>query len=71
MMDYQAKKALWDLQPAELPKHWPLPDEALSAFIGGVKITIDGMEELQYQVHKRLAQEVYHKLGILQGSVFG
>ncbi len=56
MMDYQAKKALWDLQPTELPKNWPLPGKALSVFFGGVKITINGMEELQYQVHKRLAQ---------------
>ncbi len=58
MMDYQTKKALWDLQPTELPKHQLLPGKAVSAFIGGVKITINGMEELQFQVHKRLAQEV-------------
>jgi len=70
MMDYQAKKALWDLQPTELPRHRPLPCEAVSAFIGGNKITIDGMSELRFQVHKRLARDVYGKMGVLNGHAF-
>ncbi len=42
----------------------------VSAFIGGVKITIDGMKELRYQVHKRLARDVYDKTGVLKGNAF-
>ncbi len=42
----------------------------VSAFIGGVKITIDGMKELRYQVHKCLTRDVYDKMGVLKGNAF-
>ena len=69
-MDSLAKRALWELNPTQLPAQQPFPLEPISIFAGSTKITADTSDYLRFWAHRRMAREHFHSLNILYNREF-
>ncbi len=64
-MDFNAKRALLDIQPMNLPSQHAFPLEPVCAFAGTTKISADMGQHLWYWAHRRLAKERFHQMDIM------
>ncbi len=69
-MDFHAKKALWDMQPTNLPVQQAFPLEPECIFADSTKITPDMGDPVRYWAHRKLARERFHQLNILHTHKF-
>jgi hypothetical protein len=69
-MDFHAKKALWDMQPTNLPVQQAFPLEPECIFADSTKITPDMGDHVRYWAHRKLARERFHQLNILHTHEF-
>jgi hypothetical protein len=69
-MDFNAKQALLDLQPTNLPHQQAFPLEPVCVFAGSWKITADMGPQVQYLAHLKLAHQKNHQMNILDAHVF-
>jgi hypothetical protein len=71
-MDYNAKQALWNIQPARLPRGqgqaFPLEPVYVSA--GLEKIMADMGHHVRFLAHRTLARTSFHQLKILEPTAF-
>jgi hypothetical protein len=69
-MDYNAKQALWNIQPTRKPggQAFPLEPEYISA--GLDKITVDMGHHVRFLAHRWLARISFHQLKILEPPAF-
>jgi hypothetical protein len=69
-MDYNAKQALWNLQPTRLPGGQAFPLEPVYILAGSDKITADMGHHVQFLAHCTLAKTSFHKIKILNPTAF-
>jgi hypothetical protein len=69
-MNYNAKQALWNLQPTRLPRGQAFPLEPVYFLAGPDKITADMGHHVKFLAHRTLARTNFHKLDILDPTAF-
>jgi hypothetical protein len=69
-MDFNAKRALLDIQPMNLPTQHTFPLKPVCTFAGTTKITADTGQHLWYWTHRRLAKERFCQLDIMCSQKF-
>jgi hypothetical protein len=69
-MDFNAKQALLDLQPTNLPRQQAFLLEPVCVFAGSWKITADMGSQVRYLAHLKLAHQKFHQMNILNAHVF-
>jgi hypothetical protein len=69
-MDYNTKQALWNIQPARLPRGQAFPLEPVYVSAGLEKIMADMGHHVQFLAHCTLARTSFHQLKILEPTAF-
>jgi hypothetical protein len=69
-MDSLAKTMIWELQATNLPTQQAFPLKPIRVFSGQTKITADLDRYVRYWVHRHLAKNNFHNLGILSPREF-
>jgi hypothetical protein len=69
-MDYNAKQALWSIQPMQLPRGQAFPLEMVYVLAGSDKITADMGHHVRFLAHRTLARTSFHQLKILEPTAF-
>jgi hypothetical protein len=70
LMDYLAKKALWDLQVSQPPSQQAFPFKPICIFAGSTKITADMGDYFCFWTHHQLAWERFQNLKIMTNQEF-
>ncbi len=70
LMDFYAKKTLWDLQPMHLPVQQPFLLEPVCIFADARKISVDMCHQLHFLANHKLARDRFHQMDILYSQVF-
>ncbi len=69
-MDYNAKQALWNIQPTGMPRGQAFPLETVYISADSDKITADMGHHVQFLAHRTLARTSFHHLRILEPTAF-
>ena len=70
LMDGAAKSVIWGMEGTNLPTQEVFPLEPVSVFVGKEKMTSDTGADIRFWAHRRLAEAVFFKRGILDPPQF-